>query len=376
MKFTLENESERATNIKVVGVGGAGGNAVNRMVNDGVQNVEFIAVNTDKQVLDVSKADIVIQIGEKVSRGHGAGGNPERGQKAAEENREEIMAALKGTDLLFITAGMGGGTGTGAAPVVAEVAREMNILTIAVVTKPFSYEGRKRMNYAEQGLLMLREMVDSLVIIPNDRIREIIDPKTSMVKAFEEVDGVLKRGITSISDLISTNGFINLDFEDLCSVIRNAGLAHMGVGYASGKDKADAAADMAVSSPLLDTSIAGAKAAIVNITASPDLPFGDADLVSQRIQKVVDPDASIFWGIVYDENMTDEMQVTVIATGFEDRDRAEARAAETVPAVPQPAQGVSQAAAPQPAQPAPQAPAAADGRTLDDGWPDLLKIFQ
>lgn len=366
MKFTLENESERATNIKVVGVGGAGGNAVNRMVNDGVQNVEFIAINTDKQVLDVSKADIVIQIGEKVSRGHGAGGNPDRGQKAAEENREEIMAALKGTDLLFITAGMGGGTGTGAAPVVAEVAHEMGILTIAVVTKPFSYEGRKRMNYAEQGLAMLREMVDSLVIIPNDRIREIIDPKTSMVKAFEEVDGVLKQGITSISDLISTNGFINLDFEDLCSVIRSAGLAHMGVGYAAGKDKADAAADMAVSSPLLDTSIAGAKAAIVNITASPDLPFGDADMVSQRIQKVVDPDASIFWGIVYDETMVDEMRVTVIATGFEDKGSEPVKspaAAATAPA------GT-------PVQtPAPSTAPTGD-KSLDDGWPDLLKIFQ
>ena len=366
MKFALENDNERATNIKVVGVGGAGGNAVNRMVSDGVQNVEFIAINTDKQVLDVSKADIVIQIGEKVSKGHGAGGNPERGQKAAEENREEIMAALKGTDLLFITAGMGGGTGTGAAPVVAEVAHEMGILTIAVVTKPFSYEGRRRMNYAEQGLAMLRETVDSLVIIPNDRIREIIDPKTSMVKAFEEVDSVLKQGITSISDLISASGFVNLDFEDLCSVIRGAGLAHMGVGYASGKDKADAAADMAVSSPLLDTSIAGAKAAIVNITASPDLPFADADMVSQRIQKVVDPDAFIFWGVVYDETMVDEMRVTVIATGFEDhaREAAPAAPAATAPSAP--------AAAAPAASASPAAPAA---QAAEDPWDILGRIF-
>ena len=373
MKFTLENESERATNIKVVGVGGAGGNAVNRMVNDGVQNVEFIAINTDKQVLDVSKADIVIQIGEKISRGHGAGGNPDRGQKAADENREEITAALKGADLLFITAGMGGGTGTGAAPVVAEIARDMGILTIAVVTKPFSYEGRKRMNYAEQGLNMLRQVVDSLVIIPNDRIREIIDPKTSMVKAFEEVDGVLKQGITSISDLISTNGFINLDFEDLCSVIRSAGLAHMGVGYAAGKDKADAAAEMAVSSPLLDTSIAGAKAAIVNITASPDLPFADADMVSQRIQKVVDPDASIFWGIVYDDTMVDEMRVTVIATGFDEPASTKAPVTPTVTDV----VGGATAAATAPAAAASSTPAAPSGSgDMDNIWGDLSKIFQ
>lgn len=350
MKFTIENESERATNIKVVGVGGAGGNAVNRMVSDGVQGVEFIAINTDKQVLDVSQADITIQIGEKVSRGHGAGGNPDRGMKAAEENRDEIMAALKGADLLFITAGMGGGTGTGAAPIVAEIAREMGILTIAVVTKPFSYEGRKRMNYAEQGLAMLRENVDSLVIIPNDRIREIIDPKTSMAKAFEEVDSVLKQGITSISDLISTNGFINLDFEDLCTVIRSAGLAHMGIGFASGKDKADTAADMAVSSPLLDTSIAGAMAAIVNITASPDLPFDDADRVSQRIQQVVDPDASIFWGIVYDDTMVDEMRVTVIATGFAEKNAPAVPEAPSVAAPAGKADSVSSAPAAQPTE--------------------------
>ena len=367
MKFTIENESERATNIKVVGVGGAGGNAVNRMITDGVQGVEFIAVNTDKQVLDVSKADIVIQIGEKVSKGHGAGGNPERGMKAAEENREEIMAALNGADLLFITAGMGGGTGTGAAPVVAEIAREMGILTIAVVTKPFSYEGRKRMNYAEQGLAMLRENVDSLVIIPNDRIREIIDPKTSMAKAFEEVDSVLKQGITSISDLISTNGFINLDFEDLCTVIRSAGLAHMGIGFASGKDKADTAADMAVSSPLLDTSIAGAMAAIVNITASPDLPFDDADRVSQRIQQVVDPDASIFWGIVYDETMVDEMRVTVIATGFAEKN------APAVPAAAAPAAPAASKAAPAAAPAAPAAEPAEAASSDVTGLDELLK---
>ena len=318
VKFTLETEDERTTNIKVVGVGGAGGNAVNRMVEDGVEGVEFIAVNTDKQVLNISKADLTIQIGIKSSQGHGAGGNPEMGMKAAEENREEIAAALQGTDLLFITAGMGGGTGTGAAPVVAQIAREMNILTIAVVTKPFGYEGRRRMNYALQGIEMLKEQVDSLVVIPNDRIREVIDlKKASMKQAFEEADNVLKQGISSISNLISTSGYVNLDFEDLCSVIRNAGLAHMGMGAASGEDMAEKAAAMAISSPLLDTSIEGAKAVIVNITASPDMLFSDADHVSQMIQQAVDEEAIIFWGIVYDETLENEMRVTVIATGFD-----------------------------------------------------------
>lgn len=318
MKFTLETEDERTTNIKVVGVGGAGGNAVNRMVEDGVEGVEFIAVNTDKQVLNISKADLTIQIGIKSSQGHGAGGNPEMGMKAAEENREEIAAALQGTDLLFITAGMGGGTGTGAAPVVAQIAREMNILTIAVVTKPFGYEGRRRMNYALQGIEMLKEQVDSLVVIPNDRIREVIDlKKASMKQAFEEADNVLKQGISSISNLISTSGYVNLDFEDLCSVIRSAGLAHMGMGAASGEDMAEKAAAMAISSPLLDTSIEGAKAVIVNITASPDMLFSDADHVSQMIQQAVDEEAIIFWGIVYDETLENEMRVTVIATGFD-----------------------------------------------------------
>ena len=318
MKFTLETEDEKTTVIKVVGVGGAGGNAVNRMVEDGVEGVEFIAINTDKQVLNTSKADLTIQIGIKSSQGHGAGGNPEMGMKAAEENREEIAAALKGTDLLFITAGMRGGTGTGAAPVVAQIARELGILSIAVVTKPFGYEGRRRMNYALQGIEMLKEQVDSLVVIPNDRIREVIDlKKASMKQAFEEADNVLKQGISSISNLISTSGYVNLDFEDLCTVIRNAGLAHMGMGYAAGENMAEEAASMAISSPLLDTSIDGAKAVIVNITASPDMLFSDADHVSQMIQEAVDEEAIIFWGVVYDETMDNEMRVTVIATGFD-----------------------------------------------------------
>ncbi len=318
MKFTLENDTERNTDIKVVGVGGAGGNAVNRMVDDGVKNVDFIAINTDKQVLDTSRADYKIQIGEKVSRGQGAGGDPEKGAKAAEESREEIANALKGTQMIFITAGMGGGTGTGAAPVVAEIARELGILTIGVVTKPFSYEGKRRMMYAEQGIDTLSKVVDSLVVIPNDRIRQVIDTKTPMTNAFEAVDSVLKQSIQSISDLINVSGFVNLDFADLCSVMKDAGMAHMGVGYASGKDKAETAATMAISSPLLETSITSAKAVIINVCASPDLLFDDAEYVSTMIEKAVHPNAAIFWGLIFDETMTDEIKVTVIATGFDE----------------------------------------------------------
>ncbi|MGI5855206.1 MAG: cell division protein FtsZ [Candidatus Merdivicinus sp.] len=318
MPFTLENDSQRTVDIKVIGVGGAGGNAVNRMVDDGVKDVDFIAINTDRQVLDISRAEYKIQIGEKVSKGRGAGGDPDRGAQAAEESREEIAAAMKGAQMVFITAGMGGGTGTGAAPVVADIAREMGILTVGVVTKPFSYEGKRRMKYAEEGLAQLSQVVDSLVVIPNDRIRQVIDQKTSFKDAFKVVDGVLKQGIQSISDLINTDGFVNLDFADLCSVMKNAGMAHMGVGYASGKDKAEAAADMAISSPLLETSITGAKAVIINICASNDLLYEDAEFVSTMIEKAAHPDAAIFWGLVFNDNMNDEIQVTVIATGFDE----------------------------------------------------------
>ncbi len=318
MPFTLENDMQRTVVIKVIGVGGAGGNAVNRMVEDGVRDVDFIAINTDRQVLDISKAEYKIQIGLKTSNGRGAGGKPELGTQSAEENRDEIAAALKGAQMVFITAGMGGGTGTGAAPVVAEIAREMGILTIGVVTKPFSYEGKRRMMYAEEGIKALSEVVDSLVIIPNDRIRQVIDQKTTFKDAFKVVDGVLKQGIQSISDLINTDGFVNLDFADLCSVMRDAGVAHMGVGNATGKDKAEAAADMAISSPLLETSITGAKAVIINITASNDLLYEDAEFVSTMIEKAAHPDAAIFWGLVFDDSMNDEIRVTVIATGFDE----------------------------------------------------------
>ena len=370
MPFTLENDSQRTVDIKVTGVGGAGGNAVNRMVEDGVKNVDFIAINTDRQVLDISRAEYKIQIGEKVSKGRGAGGDPERGAQAAEESREEIAAAMKGAQMVFITAGMGGGTGTGAAPVVADIAREQGILTVGVVTKPFSYEGKRRMKYAEEGLEKLSQVVDSLVVIPNDRIRQVIDQKTSFRDAFKVVDGVLKQGIQSISDLISVDGFVNLDFADLCSVMKNAGIAHMGVGYASGKDKAEAAADMAISSPLLETSITGAKAVIINICASNDLLYEDAEFVSTMIEKAAHPDAAIFWGLVFDDNMNDEIQVTVIATGFDEDFTGKGRLTsedaskpgEEAPAAPA-EEGGAAAAAP------------ASGTDSSDPFEDIMKIF-
>ena len=391
MPFTLENDSQRTVDIKVIGVGGAGGNAVNRMVEDGVKNVDFIAINTDRQVLDISRAEYKIQIGEKVSKGRGAGGDPERGAQAAEESREEIAAAMKGAQMVFITAGMGGGTGTGAAPVVADIAREQGILTVGVVTKPFSYEGKRRMKYAEEGLEKLSQVVDSLVVIPNDRIRQVIDQKTSFRDAFKVVDGVLKQGIQSISDLISVDGFVNLDFADLCSVMKNAGIAHMGVGYASGKDKAEAAADMAISSPLLETSITGAKAVIINICASNDLLYEDAEFVSTMIEKAAHPDAAIFWGLVFDDNMNDEIQVTVIATGFDDgtlaasAGTAEKSASAFAPVRPAvnkvPSQGLftgaAEKAAAAAAPAAPAAPAAEEKPAAqeEDPFDSIFKIF-
>ncbi len=287
------------------------------MVEDGVEGVEFIAVNTDKQVLNISKADLTIQIGIKSSQGHGAGGNPEMGMKAAEENREEIAAALQGTDLLFITAGMGGGTGTGAAPVVAKIARDLGILTIGIVTKPFLFEGRRRMEAAERGIAKLRDCVDSLVIIPNERLKQVSDTRITLANAFAEADDVLRRGVQSISELINVPGIVNLDFADVTAVMQNAGCAHMGEGKAEGKDKAEEAAKMAISSPLLETSIKGAMGILVNITASPDIGLDEIELASSMITDEAHPDATVIWGAAFDNTLEDTMKITVIATGFD-----------------------------------------------------------
>lgn len=318
MAFEFGNDFDNIVKIKVIGVGGGGGNALDRMVSAGVKCVDFVSINTDHQALQRSKATQKIQIGEKITHGKGAGSKPEIGQKAAEENREEIAEALNGTDMVFITAGMGGGTGTGAAPVVAQIAREKGVLTIGIVTKPFAFEGKRRMEQAEAGIANLREHVDSLVIIPNERLKFASEQRITLLNAFSVADDVLRQGVQSISDLILLPGLVNLDFADVTAVMKDAGYAHMGVGRASGKDKAEAAANMAISSPLLETAINGAKGVIINITSSPDIGLDEIEIASTMIAEQADQEANIIWGAAFDENMDDEMSVTVIATGFSD----------------------------------------------------------
>ena len=297
MDFKAETGPENVVTIKVVGVGGAGNNVVNRMVKTGTQGVEFIAVNTDKQALATSSATYKIQIGEKLTGGQGAGSNPDVGRKSAEESRGQIAKALEDADMVFITAGMGGGTGTGAAPILADLSKEMDILTVGVVTKPFSFEGRRRMQLAESGIENLRTKVDSLVIIPNDRLKFATEQKITLANAFEIADDVLRQAVESISDLIQKVGVINLDFADVTSVMKDAGLAHMGVGRAAGENKAKEAAKLAVSSPLLETSIDGAKGVLVNITSSSDIGMDEVDTASSMITQASHPDANIIWGV-------------------------------------------------------------------------------
>ncbi len=304
-------------NIKVVGCGGAGNNAINRMIEAGVDGVEFIAVNTDRQALAISRCENKLQIGEKLTKGLGAGGNPEIGRKSAEESLDDIKKKLDGTDLVFVTAGMGGGTGTGSAPVVAKIARDMGILTVAVVTRPFSFEGKPRMRSAEEGIRELRDNVDSLVVIPNDKLLQIADKKTSMLKAFNIADDVLRQGIQGISDLITKPGVIILDFADVKTIMNNSGLAHMGIGTGTGDNKAADAAAMAVSSPLLETSIDGATRVLVNVTGGPEMSLFDFYSASEAIRALAHPDAQIIIGTAIDEGMGEDIMVTVIATGID-----------------------------------------------------------
>ena len=318
MNFEMDNEAKKLVTIKVIGVGGAGGNAVNHMIKKEMSSVDFITVNTDNQALNYSMASYKLHIGEKMTRGQGAGGVPERGQKAAEENRDEIAAAIKDADMVFITAGMGGGTGTGAAPIVAEVAHEMDILTVGVVTKPFSFEGKRRMEQAERGVGALKETVDALLVIPNDRLKHISETKITLKNAFEAADDVLRQAVQSIADLITVPGLVNLDFADVTAIMKGAGYAHMGVGRASGEEKAKKAATNAITSPLLETSINGATGIIVNITASEDVDLEDVDLAASMIHGHAHPDVNLIWGASLDSNLDDEMIITVIATGFED----------------------------------------------------------
>ena len=306
--------------IKVIGVGGAGNNAVNRMVESGIKNVEFIAVNTDRQALLLSKAASKIQIGEKITRGLGAGANPDIGAQAAEESKTEIAEALRGADMVFVTAGMGGGTGTGAGPIVAAAAKEMGILTIGVVTKPFTFEGKKRLSQAERGIESLKGKVDTLVVIPNDKLLQIIDRKTSIVEAFKMADDVLRQGVQGISDLIAIPGLVNLDFADVKTIMLNTGMAHMGIGRASGENRAEDAAKQAVQSPLLETSIEGARGVIINITGGNNLGLHEVNTAAELIQRSVDPEANIIFGAVIDESLDEDIVITVIATGFEKED--------------------------------------------------------
>ena len=310
-----ENKTGMAT-IKVVGVGGAGNNGVNRMVENGLKSVEFISVNTDRQQLNVSKANKKIQIGEKLTRGLGAGANPEVGKCSAEESKSEIAEALKGADMVFVTAGLGGGTGTGAAPIVAEVSKEMGILTVGVVTKPFPFEGKRRMMQAEAGIEELRQNVDTLIIIPNEKLLQVVEKQTSIMDAFKMSDDVLRQGVQGISDLITITGLVNLDFADVKTIMLDAGVAHIGIGRASGEHRAQEAARQAIHSPLLETSIEGAGGVLLNVTGGKDLCLLEISEAADLVQKSVDADANIIFGAVIDEKLENEIVITVIATGF------------------------------------------------------------
>jgi cell division protein FtsZ len=366
MTFEHDDTYESGVNIKVIGVGGGGNNAVNRMITSNIKGVEFVAINTDRQVLRRSDASLQLVIGEKLTNGFGAGANPQIGARAAEESIEDIKALLDGTDMVFITAGMGGGTGTGAAPVVARVAHEMNILTIGIVTKPFGFEGKRRMDQALAGIAELSQYVDSLVVIPNERLKQVTDTRITLQNAFEVADGVLARGTQSISDLISVSAFINLDFADVCSVMKDAGHAHMGVGSATGKDKAELAAKAAISSPLLESSITGAHGILINITASPDVGLEDVDVASSLIAAEAAPDANVIWGVNFDNELEDEMRITIIATGFDNQKSMNRPAAAPVAAPAAPAAPVeAPKAAPKTEAPKREKPKASADEELD-----------
>ena len=309
---------DQCAQIKVIGVGGGGNNAVNRMIEAQLKGVEFIAINTDKQALFTSKAEHKIQIGEKLTRGLGAGANPEIGKRAAEETKEEISQLLQGADMVFVTAGMGGGTGTGAAPIVAQVAKEMGILTVGVVTKPFTFEGKRRFLHAEQGIQALKSKVDTLITIPNDRLLQVVEKKTSMLEAFRIADDILKQGVQGISDLIAVPGLVNLDFADVQTIMREQGLAHMGIGRATGDNRALEAVKQAIQSPLLETSIKGARGVLLNITGGADLGIFEVNEAATLVQEASDPEANIIFGAVINESLGDELRITVIATGFQE----------------------------------------------------------
>ena len=377
MAFGMDMGPDSVVNIKVIGVGGGGNNVVNRMVHTGTKGVDFIAVNTDKQALTMSAATYKIQIGEKLTQGQGAGSDPEVGRKSAEESRTQIAKALEGANMVFITAGMGGGTGTGAAPILADIAKEQDILTVGVVTKPFRFEGSRRMKQAEGGIAELRNKVDSLVIIPNERLKLASDTKITMQNAFEIADDVLQQAVQSISDLIKNTGFINLDFADVSAVMKDAGRAHMGVGRAAGKDKAEAAAKMAISSPLLETSINGARGVLINVTGSMDIGLEEVETAANLVQEAAHPDANIIFGAAFDDSLEDELRVTVIATGFDEKDEPAAMGAKPFSAAGAKVEEQQRAASPAAQYQAPAAPAPEPEKAAvsDDDWDILERIF-
>ncbi len=367
--FIYEDAFEPDVNIKVVGVGGGGGNALNCMVASGVQDIEYIAINTDAKALNNSKATTRIQIGAKLTKGRGAGNKPTIGQQSAEENKEEIEAALKGADMVFITAGMGGGTGTGAAPVVARLAQEAGILTVAVVTKPFAFEREQKMAQAEKGIMELKKYVDSLIVIPNEKLLEGMDKPLTMRESFALADDILKTGVKSISDLIVEEGYINLDFADVSTIMKGAGYAHLAIGHGSGKDKAKEAANAVIASPLLETSIAGAKRLLINITMSEDILSSDVDNATKMITDKAADNVEFIFGTAFKEDMQDEMTITVIAAGFGEEDleasEEEAEPVEEVPVEPEP----------QP-QPQPTRMAAANNSKKPADPNDIMAIFE
>ena len=377
MAFGMDMGPDSVVNIKVIGVGGGGNNVVNRMVHTGTKGVDFIAVNTDKQALTMSAATYKIQIGEKLTQGQGAGSDPEVGRKSAEESRTQIAKALEGANMVFITAGMGGGTGTGAAPIVADIAKEQDILTVGVVTKPFRFEGSRRMKQAEGGIAELRNKVDSLVIIPNERLKLASDTKITMQNAFEIADDVLQQAVQSISDLIKNTGFINLDFADVSAVMKDEHDIHMGVGRAAGKDKAEAAAKMAISSPLLETSINGARGVLINVTGSMDIGLEEVETAANLVQEAAHPDANIIFGAAFDDSLEDELRVTVIATGFDEKDEPAAMGAKPFSAAGAKVEEQQRAASPAAQYQAPAAPAPEPEKAAvsDDDWDILERIF-
>ncbi|MBO7217519.1 MAG: cell division protein FtsZ [Clostridia bacterium] len=317
-------ETDAAQVIKVVGVGGGGGNAINRMVDAGIRGVEFVAINTDKSALYKSKANTKIQIGDKTTNGQGAGANPDKGRAAAEESKDEIAAAIRDADMIFLTAGMGGGTGTGAAPVVAAIAKELGILTVGIVTKPFPFEGKSRMTQAEGGIARLSEQVDSLVVIPNERLKFVTEEKLTFKNAFVIADDVLRQGVQSISELINVTALVNLDFADVTTIMKDAGYAHMGVGTATGRDKAELAARAAVTSPLIETSMQNARGVIISITGSEDMGLEEVEMAATIIHDMAHPEATIIWGAQLDDTLEDTMKVVVVATGLGDEKKRDA----------------------------------------------------